>query len=113
MTDEQDREWIDRHDREHEVPEEHTDCEQCLVYLADREHEEKSNLYRAAVQRADSIADAVTAGRSIAGFSGIQDNTRRIARAAAFRSAMLALDVACPQCSERNGSHRYDCGFQR
>lgn len=38
MNDEQWREWIDRHDREHENPLEFPDCEQCLIILADRRY---------------------------------------------------------------------------
>lgn len=64
---------------------------------------------RAEVQAAQ-IADTVTAGPGIAGFSGINPNTRRIARAAAERAVLIALEVDCPEC-KRTTSHGYGCSL--
>lgn len=49
----------------------------------------KADLERKAIQ----IADTVAGGRSIAGHSGIQANTRKIAHGAALRAARIALGL--------------------
>jgi hypothetical protein len=61
------------------------------VVEAKREADEasKADLARKAVQ----IADTVAGGGSIAGFSGIQANTRKIAHGAALRAARIALGL--------------------
>jgi len=63
-------------------------------------------------ETAEEIADRIAGGRSIAGFSGISDNTRRIVRRAILRAVKAAQGIPCEECG-RIEDHKFDCTIGR
>ena len=63
-------------------------------------------------ETAEEIADRIAGGRSIAGFSGISENTRRIVRRAILRAVKAARGIPCEECG-RIEDHKMDCSIGR
>lgn len=58
------------------------------------------------------IIDRISNGRSIGGYSGITENTRRIVRRAVTQAVRAARGTQCPECHQIE-HHKMDCSIGR